>query len=1316
METFSTPNKGYLLNCANDFTGVGWTLSTWDPGGSCQILPPDPTTDIRDPQDYFQTTGAGVLECIDLDQEVCWTSPSLTVIATGNISFTADISWVGFDVLQTPPTDGINVEYQINGGAWVRHPNILGVNGDPTYTVRYIDGIGPFNSSGTTNFPSIAVTAGNSFKVRMCASDNANAEVVTLDNVAVTGVSAGGCIAPTIGIATTQAGTCNGTNGSIIVTATGGTPGYNVAWSGTESGNPGGTEIASSGGMYAITGLDDGPYTITVTDAASCTATATASVTIASAMAPSTQVLNTTCIGSDDGEINVSVANGVPPFTYSWSNLPGSPDPQDQTGLAPGTYSFTVTDNAGCTVSSSATVGVSAPGAYLETFSVANRGYLLDFINDFVGVNWTLSNWPLQPPDPFGRDNEDSFSTNGGSLIAIDLDQEVCWSSPVIDINPPGSGVAFSVDLAWTGFDNDAFDYINVKYSVDGGAFSTVPNQVGGGIGTIQYTAGLENNGSTTVSVSGISGSTLQIQVCGDFNANLETMSIDNVSVPSAQGLACAQEINVKQAAANISDGGSYNYGNVNLGANSSKVFTIENLGDVTLNLTGAAPNYVVKGGANSGDFTITQPVTNTINGGNSTTFTVQFTPGGVGARSCTLSIANNDSNENPYDITLTGTGTCPAITFTGTPTSTCSGTSNGQIAVSGVSGGTGPYMYSKDNGANYQAGATFAGLAANTYQVVVKDANGCTSGATPVLVDAFTPPPCNVTGADFVCSNSAGNLYTAPVGMSAYNWSISGDGSIQGLTTGQSVTVTSGNFINNYTVSVTVTDANGCTSSCSKQSFIYLQKPTADITANPDPVCLGAILDLSIAAAASSTVAWTGEGIVNPNGNPSTTAQPTTSGSLTYTVLVTADNGCSNTGMVNVTVEDCDIDFSGKIAWENDDVSGVKDATVNLTGSASGSDVTDVNGEFSIMTSVPSGSFTLKPVKNTNKLNGVTTADASAIQQHVAAILPITDPYKLVCADVNKSNSVSSLDASIIVQAVLGNPAALNQIKTSWRFVPSSYALSVPPWGFPEQRTYTAITTSQTNQDFIGMKTGDVTGSANPANLVALEPLVLRADDRTLNSGEQISVAFTADHKDDIAAFQYGLRFDPLLLEFVGVEPLAALPLTTDNFGLFNLADGEIRVAWAQATGVDIEAPAPVFQVHFKALASDVLLSDVLQSDPGILPGLAYTGALEEMAVDLQFGLVTGTNTPGTSDFALLQNRPNPFSGTTAIAFVLPETCEAQLRIFDVSGKMLAERKGQYPAGRSEETFDLEGATGVLWYELTTPFGVLARKMAAVQ
>ncbi len=124
--------------------------------------------------------------------------------------------------------------------------------------------------------------------------------------------------------------------------------------------------------------------------------------------------------------------------------------------------------------------------------------------------------------------------------------------------------------------------------------------------------------------------------------------------------------------------------------------------------------------------------------------------------------------------------------------------------------------------------------------------------------------------------------------------------------------------------------------------------------------------------------------------------------------------------------------------------------------------------------------------------------------------------------------------------------------------------------------------------------------------------------------------------------------------------------------------------------------------------------MSQALYLDESDLPAFAYNSALAESKVQLYFSQTTQTNDPGTAAFQLLQNRPNPFSGVTAIGFVLPESGRARLRIFDASGRLLAERTRQYPGGFQEEVFDLEGISGVLYYELMTPFGVLARRMAA--
>ncbi|MCG3155550.1 MAG: hypothetical protein DKINENOH_02156 [bacterium] len=87
------------------------------------------------------------------------------------------------------------------------------------------------------------------------------------------------------------------------------------------------------------------------------------------------------------------------------------------------------------------------------------------------------------------------------------------------------------------------------------------------------------------------------------------------------------------------------------------RTFTIANLGNVNLNLTGAPMVQIT--GANAGDFAVTADPTSPVaaNGG-ATTFTVHFNPSAVGLRSATISIANDDSDENPYDFAIQGTGT----------------------------------------------------------------------------------------------------------------------------------------------------------------------------------------------------------------------------------------------------------------------------------------------------------------------------------------------------------------------------------------------------------------------------------------------------------------------------------------------------------------------------------------------------------------------------------------------------------------------------------------------------------------------------------
>ncbi len=81
--------------------------------------------------------------------------------------------------------------------------------------------------------------------------------------------------------------------------------------------------------------------------------------------------------------------------------------------------------------------------------------------------------------------------------------------------------------------------------------------------------------------------------------------------------------------------------------------FVIHNLGTDNLNL--AVPISI--NGSHSSDFTVTQQPTTPIEPNKSTTFQITFDPNAAGLRSAAVSIVNNDSNENPYDFAIQGTG-----------------------------------------------------------------------------------------------------------------------------------------------------------------------------------------------------------------------------------------------------------------------------------------------------------------------------------------------------------------------------------------------------------------------------------------------------------------------------------------------------------------------------------------------------------------------------------------------------------------------------------------------------------------------------------
>lgn len=168
-------------------------------------------------------------------------------------------------------------------------------------------------------------------------------------------------------------------------------------------------------------------------------------------------------------------------------------------------------------------------------------------------------------------------------------------------------------------------------------------------------------------------------------------------------------------------------------GGTVTHTFTIYNTGNADLTLSGFP--IVAMSGTNASDFTVmVQPTSPVASGGGSTTFTVEFDPSSEGFREAEVSIANNDSDENPYTFAIQGKGTSPADDFVITVQTDNPGASlDTQFTIPTTGGG---YNYNVDcdnDGINEAAGQTGAYtcnyVSAGTYTVRIKDNSGAGTG-----------------------------------------------------------------------------------------------------------------------------------------------------------------------------------------------------------------------------------------------------------------------------------------------------------------------------------------------------------------------------------------------------------------------------------------------------------------------------------------------------------------------------------------------------------------------------------------------------------
>lgn len=207
------------------------------------------------------------------------------------------------------------------------------------------------------------------------------------------------------------------TNGIGSVAVSGGTPPYSYLWSNGDV-------------TQSISGLAAGNYTVIVTDANGCTATASAAVTQPNELVAT--VLNQTnvvCFDNNNGTIELTATGGTQPYSplVQWSDgFVGGPI---RTGLAPGTYTATITDANGCSASVTTTINGPTSPITVQWYAVqhpcegANNGGIT--VNAFGGT----------PPYTFIWENEDLegqilTGLGPGNYIVTVIDANGCVAGP----------------------------------------------------------------------------------------------------------------------------------------------------------------------------------------------------------------------------------------------------------------------------------------------------------------------------------------------------------------------------------------------------------------------------------------------------------------------------------------------------------------------------------------------------------------------------------------------------------------------------------------------------------------------------------------------------------------------------------------------------------------------------------------------------------------------------------------------------------------------------------------------------------------------
>ena len=356
----------------------------------------------------------------------------------------------------------------------------------------------------------------------------------------------------------------------------------------------------------------------------------------------------------------------------------------------------------------------------------------------------------------------------------------------------------------------------------------------------------------------------------------------------------------------------------------------------------------------------------------------------------------------------------------------------------------------------------------------------------------------------------------------------------------------------------------------------------------------------------------------------------------------------------------------------------------------ASNVSVTDRNGNY-YFSNLPQSNYTLTPNKliESNVRNGVSTIDVGLIQAHILGKRILENPYQLMAADVNGSNSITNYDIILIRRFILGSET--NFGGKLYSFVDKKHVFTNPlnPFPFPQSININN-TQNQVVGDFIGVKLGDVNFDNTPQNFVPkasrdrkIEFVYEIITPTVSKRSNEVIYRIKSAKQQELLGMQFTLNWDSKLAELVAIEhnPLGIFLAneTGDN--------GSLGLSWNAGSGTPkmLQENEVVFEIRVKLNAR--YMSVPLNINDDLLEREAFDADFKVKELSLKLENVS--NTVISTDIKL-NVFPNPAQGNFTLNFNSNMAEKGYILLTDMLGRTLVNQEIQISKGMNNVMIDL--------------------------